>query len=132
MKSNIEVEDLLKLSNKQILKLSEKVNLSHTFWNTEEHIADARKVFENSGDIHSTFINLIHTLDAIKMLDIITENHSVSDMRQECIIPNEPDYGLQWYVELFHDVDVPKVESINEELIYALWELLNKVYLVFI
>jgi len=111
MKNRVPIEKFFELTDEQIFGLFKTMSFISLNLKTPEDIGKARRVFVNMGVTHTAIDALHHGLNMTTILDILTKNHTVKAMEQQCIIHNEPDYGFKWYIELFHDIDVPLVTA---------------------
>lgn len=120
MKQNITDEQFLSLPFEQSLRLMEELgypqeNASKEFYNN------------NKKTIAIRFAYIIKKITIGKMIGIITQNNTITQMKEVCKIPDEPEYGFEWYLEVFHDVDAELITEQEEELCDALWNAVKKI-----
>lgn len=121
MKRELTLNDLLTLSDEEILNIGEYLGITWEGWNTIDHVLEARHFYLNKGYTHNSFSKMITKFNALSIIELIREYHQI-DMYT---------VDENWCIQLFdlnvcaNDQESCIYENSNEELIDLLFQCLK-------
>lgn len=118
MKLNLTIKDLLTLSDKQILIISDCLGITWTEWNKDDHVFYARHAYLGKGLTHNSFSKIIEKFTGLPMIGFIREYYQM-----DIYTVND-----NWCIQLFdlndcaNDQKSCVYENSSEELINLLFD----------
>lgn len=118
MKQELTINDLLSISDNEILNISKYLGSTWMEWNTTDHVFDARYAYTDKGLKHNSLVKIVEKFTGLRMIGLIREYHQI-----DLYTVNE-----KWCIQLFdlndcaNDQNDCSYEDNNTELIDLLFD----------